>query len=66
MRPYNGKNRIGEYLQEHKLKKRWHKITLLLAVLVTIATTVVMILPAITMEWGRYTLLSVKSTYPCR
>lgn len=44
--------KIQEYAQEHKLRKRWHKITALLAVLAVIVTTAAMILPAITMEKG--------------
>ena len=50
MKPYDGKNRVWEYLQEHKLQRRWQKITVMLAVLVVAATTAIMILPGITME----------------
>lgn len=52
MKPYNGKNKISEYIRERKLRKRWHKITALLAVVAVIVTTAAMILPAITMEKG--------------
>lgn len=54
MKPYDGKNKISEYVRERKLHKRWHKITALLAVLAVIATTAAMILPAITMENSSY------------
>ena len=52
MKPHDGKNKISEYIRERKLRKRWHKITALLAVLAVILTTAAMILPAITMEKG--------------
>ena len=52
VKPYDGKNKISEYIRERKLRKRWHKITALLAVVAVIVTTAAMILPAITMEKG--------------
>lgn len=50
MKPPDRETKISEYAREHKLRKRWHKITALLAVLAVIVTTAAGILPAITME----------------
>lgn len=50
MKPEGWKNRIQEYMQEHKLRKRWLKITASLGALAIVATAAAMILPAITME----------------
>ena len=50
MKPRNGKSKLREYIQEHKLRKRWMKITAVLAVLAVIVTTALMVLPAITLE----------------
>lgn len=53
MKLYIQKSRMGEYLQEHKLKKLWWKITLFLAALVAIVVSLAMVLPALTMENGQ-------------
>ncbi|MZL69079.1 MULTISPECIES: Cna B-type domain-containing protein [Eubacteriales] len=50
MKPESWKNRMQEYIQEHKLRKRWMKITASLGALAIIVTAAAMILPAITME----------------
>ena len=50
MKSESWKNRIQEYIREHKQRKRWLKITASLGSLVIIVTAAVMILPAITME----------------
>ena len=50
MRAYNGNSRAEEYLQERKFRKRWKKITWLLAAVVAIAVTGAMVLPGLTME----------------
>ena len=50
MKSGNWKNKIQEYIQEHKLRKRWMKITASLGALAVIVTATAMILPAITME----------------
>ena len=63
MKPYNEKNRAWEYLLEHKLQKRWQKITVLLAVIAAIATTMAMTLPAITMEKEPGTLCCQLNTH---
>lgn len=56
MKPYNEKRTIWEFLQESKLKKRWRKITIFLALLVAVVTTGLLILPAVTMETDPETL----------
>lgn len=63
MKSYNEKNRAWEYLLEHKLQKRWQKITVLLAVLVVIVITTVMTLPALTMEKESDTLCCQLNTH---
>lgn len=50
MKSNDEKKKISEYIRERKQRKRWHKITALLAVIAVIVTTAAMILPAITME----------------
>ena len=50
MKPYNEKRKIWEFLQENKLKKRWRKITIFLALLVAVVTTGLLVLPAVAME----------------
>ena len=51
----NGKKIIAEYVRTHKLKKRWHQVTAVLAALAVIITAAVMVMPAVTMgnspEW---------------
>ena len=43
-------NKMQEYIWEHKLQKRWRKLTAALAVIVIAATATALILPAVTME----------------
>ena len=50
MKAPDEKARIQEYIREHKLRKRWHKLTAVLAAAAVVVTAAVMILPAITME----------------
>ena len=50
MKAPDEKARIQEYIREHKLRKRWHKLTAVLAAVAVVVTAAVMILPAITME----------------
>ena len=50
MKSESWKNKIKEYMREHRLRKRWLKITASLGALAIIATAAAMILPAITME----------------
>ena len=50
MKPESWKNKVQAYIQEHKLRKRWMKITASLGALAIIVTAAAMILPAITME----------------
>lgn len=52
MRTMGWKNKIQEYIRENKLRKRWHKVTVMLAMAAVVVTGAVMILPAITMENG--------------
>ena len=50
MKSESWKNKIQEYIQAHKLRKRWLKITASLGALAIVMTAAAMILPAITME----------------
>ena len=50
MKSESWKNKIQEYIHEHKLRKRWLKITASLGALAIVMTAAAMILPAITME----------------
>lgn len=50
MKSESWKNKIQEYIHEHKLRKRWFKITASLGALAIVMTAAAMILPAITME----------------
>lgn len=50
MKPESWKNRMQEYIQEHKLRRRWLKITASLGAFAVVVTAAAMILPAITME----------------
>ena len=47
---HDWKNKITEYIQGHKQKKHWNKVTAVLAVMALTATSCAMILPALTME----------------
>lgn len=50
MKPESWKNKVQEYIQEHKLRRRWLKITASLGAFAVVVTAAAMILPAITME----------------
>ena len=52
MKPQDKQNKIQEYIREHKLRKRWHKLTAVLAAAAIVVTTTVMVLPALTLENG--------------
>lgn len=45
MKSESWKSKIHEYIQEHKLRKRWMKITTSLGALAIIVTAAAMILP---------------------
>ena len=38
MKPYNRKNMISDYIQEHKLRKHWYRITTVLAAIAVVVT----------------------------
>ena len=50
MRSTDKKNKIQDYLKEHKMQKQWKIVTAILALLAMIITSFVMILPALTLE----------------
>ena len=50
MKQMGWKNRIQEYMREHRLRKRWYKLTAVLAAAAVVVTGTAMILPAVTME----------------
>ncbi len=50
MRPQDWKNRIQEYIKEHKQRKRWRRLTAILAAATVVLVAAVIILPAFTME----------------
>ena len=52
MRSQGWKNKANEFVQEHRRRKHWFQITVILAVAAVVGTTFTMILPAITMEHG--------------
>lgn len=50
MKAMGWKDKIQEYIREHKQRKRWYKLTAILAAAAVVVTGAAMILPAITME----------------
>lgn len=50
MKQMDWKKKIQEYIRENKLRRRWYKLTAILASAAIVVTGIAMILPAITME----------------
>lgn len=50
MRPQDEKSKLRAYIQEHKQRRRWYKLTACLAAVAVLVTAGAMVLPAITLE----------------
>ena len=50
MRPQDEKSKLRAYIQEHKQRRRWYKLTACLAAMAVLVTAGAMVLPAITLE----------------
>lgn len=50
MRPQDEESKLQAYIQEHKQRRRWYKLTACLAALAVMVTAGAMVLPAITLE----------------
>ena len=50
MKPQDENRKLREYIRQSKQRRRWHRLTAVLATAAAVLTFCVMVLPAITLE----------------